>query len=663
MNKSRSHPINSPQLQLAIQHHQAGRLQKAEAIYKKMPGNADAVHLLGVIAYQSGKHQVAIDYINKAIGLFPDNADYYCNLGSAHHALSQLDQAIANYSQALALKSAYPLAHNNLGNAFKEQGRLEEAIICYRNALALQPDLVLALNNLGSVLMELGRVDEAIIFLENALALAPNFVEALSNLGNALLNKGMRDEAIMYYRKAVELQPDFFKLYNNLGSALKDQGNLDEAVACFQKALLLEPNAEIIHSNILLTQQYSPDLTPQQVFAEHLRFASHFETPLKPHWPRHDNLRDPEKRLKIGYVSADFRNHPVAFFFEPMLARHDKSQVEVFCYYNHAQHDSFTDRIKSYADHWIPCVAMSDDHLAERIRNDGIDILIDLSGHTAHHRLLTFARKPAPVQATWIGYAGTTGLAAIDYRITDEFSDPSGQTEQFHTEQLIRLPLGASYQSPANSPDISQLPALTSERFTFASLNNLAKLNRSVVKLWAQILSAVPHGVLMLGNAGNENTQRNLIDMFAQHGVSPSRLLLQPTMALADYLMLHHQIDLALDPFPYNGGTTTCHSLWMGVPVITLQGENVVSRVGSALMKRAGLPEFVTTSTSEYLSLAVKWAHALPELNELRQSLRERISAGLMPDPVIITRGVEQALRDMWSAWCRQPDTVKSSNG
>jgi len=607
---------------LANQLRQRGKLQEA-AMHFRHATAADARSLpahmnLGATLLEQGDARGAASAFETVVKLVPDSAEAHSNLGSALVNQGKLDEAVAHLRKAIALKPDYAEAHNNLGNALKDQGKPAEAVASYRRAIALKPDLADAYNNLGAALLAQGKLDES--------------VEAC--------------------RKALSIKPDFADAYSNLGNAQKDQGRLEEAAASFRKALVLKPGSADVHSNLLLTMQYMSSVTPMQVFAEHQNYARRFEEPLRPHWKPHANTRDPERRLKVGYVSGDFRNHALVFYVEPVLASHDRSRVEVFCYYNHTQRDSHTDRIVACADHWLACPGMSDEQLAERIRADGIDVLVDLSGHTAHNRLPVFARKPAPVQATWIGYAGTTGLTAMDYRLTDAYMDPPGLTERYNSEALIRLPdTGAAYRPEPGCPAVNPLPALTSGELVFASLNNLTKINSSVTALWARLLTALPQARLMLGNVTEPAIRQRLIEQFGKAGIPAQRLLLQPRMPLADYLALHHRIDLALDPFPYNGGTTTIHSLWMGVPVITLVGEHTVSRAGVALLSRVGLSEFVTGSAEEYLQRAIEVARDLPGLNRIRQSLRERMT-GTNCAPGSVTRHLEAAYRDMWRKWC-----------
>jgi predicted O-linked N-acetylglucosamine transferase (SPINDLY family) len=363
------------------------------------------------------------------------------------------------------------------------------------------------------------------------------------------------------------------------------------------------------------------------------------------------------RRLRIGYVSGDFYGHSVAYYIEPILRHHDKKQFEVFCYYNLDKQDEVTARLKGYADHWIPCSFMTDEALAGRIRADQIDILVDLSGHTAHNRLMTFARKPAPVQATWIGYAGTTGLTAMDYRITDHYMDPPGLSERYHSEQLIRLPgSNVPFSPEACAPEVSELPALSSGQLTLSSLNTLNKINPQVIRLWGRILAALPQARLMLGNVTDPLIRQRLLDLFQEAGISEERLILHPRMSMSDYLALHRQIDFGLDPFPFTGATSTYHALWMGVPVITLAGDNAAARCGVATMGIVGLEQFITRSEEEYLQRTLSIAADLPALNRIRQSLRPKMQQTVC-DAAGITRNLETAYRSMWRQWCQRKES------
>ncbi|MBK6592273.1 MAG: hypothetical protein IPG23_05770 [Burkholderiales bacterium] len=331
---------------------------------------------------------------------------------------------------------------------------------------------------------------------------------------------------------------------------LKLQGNAEDAVDVYRQALALDPAYSDGFSNLLFAMQYAANLSTQAVFAEHLIYAQRYEAPHRPMWQKHANAREPNRRLKVGYVSADFRHHAVAYFIEPVLASHDKGAFEVVCYYNGTLVDAFTERIKAVADQWVPCQAMTDEQLAARTVADQIDILVDLSGHTAGNRLPVFARKPAPVQVTWLGYFGSTGLTAMDYRLTDAYMDPPGFADSIHTEKLVRLPFFSPFQPADCSPAVNELPALQSGRLTLASMNSLAKLNPVVVALWARILKVLTGSRMMLCNLGDGDTRALVLEMFAREGIEADRLVIQPWLPMAQYLALHNQIDLALDPFP-----------------------------------------------------------------------------------------------------------------
>lgn len=533
-----------------------------------------------------------------------------------------------------------------------QSGRLPQAQALYQQILQTDPTHPDALHLLGLSCHQQGSSAQGIEFIQKAILLRPTDAMFYFNLGNLHQDMGQLDEAISCFRQALLLQPESVQTLLGLGTALRAKGLAEDAVATYRQAITVQPDYDVAYNNLLFVLQSSCTCQPAEIFAEHQRYAQRFEAPLKAFWPLHGNSREPERRLKVGYVSGDFRQHAVAYFIEPILANHDKSRLEIFGYYNNNERDRYTERIAGHMDHWLVCRGMSDDQLAQRIRSDGIDILVDLSGHTALNRLLVFARKPAPVQVTWIGYQGSTGLTAIDYRISDAWMDPPGQTECYHSETLIRLPGGgAAYQAEPDCPDVNALPALTSGELVFASLNTLSKINPTVVKLWARILQALPQARLMLGNVTDREIARRLIDMFSQAGVSPERLILQTQLSTADYLALHQQIDIGLDPFPYNGGTTTMHSLWMGVPVITLAGQHAISRFGVSLMSRVGLPEFICHSEEDYLQCALEWAHNLPALERVRQSLRERMGAAAW-DPANITSHLEIAYRGMWRKWC-----------
>ncbi len=678
-------------LQSAIENHKAGRLAEAKAICQQLlqakPDHHKALHLLGLIAHQEGENDNAVEWINRAIRSNPSNPVYHFNLGFVYGALKKPDEAIACYRQALALRPDDAGTLNNLGNTLKDQGMLDEAVDCYRKALAIRPDDATALNNLGIALKSQAKLDEAIACYRQALALRPDDAQMHNHLGAALQCRGQSDEAIACYQRALAIQPDYAEAYTNLGIALTDRGNLDEAIACYRQALAVSPDYVIAlnrlglalnnrgapdeamvcyrqalaiqpdsveaHSNKLLIAHYAALYSPAELLAEHLKFAEQFEAPLKPSWRPHTNTRDPEKRLKVGYVSPDFHNHAVAYFIEPVLARHDKSRIEVFCYYTHNRHDGLTERLMASADHWVSCQDMPDERLAERIRADGIDILVDLAGHTARNRLLVFARKPAPVQVTYLGYIDTTGLSAMDYRLTHLDTDPPAN-DAYYSETLYRLPgdLWWCYRPRPDMPDVAPSPALANGYVTFGSTNNFAKLSPETIATWAEILRALPEARLLIAGVPEGTARTSLVERFAAQGIAGQRLTVHGRLSPGRYWELHHQIDIALDPFPYNGGTTTCDALWLGVPVVALTGQAFVSRMGYALLKNIGLPELAAASRQDYVKIAVGLASDLERLKTLRAGMRERLVASPLRDEAGFTRNLETAYREMWRKWC-----------
>lgn len=669
-----------------------GRSQEALAPMQKAialsPNDAEAHNNLGNIFKDVGRLSDAEISLRRALKIEPHNAQAHYNLGIALTGLERPIDAESCFRRASQIKPDFDRAHNNLGVTLMGVGRLADAEPCFRRALQINPNFDEAHNNLGLALQGLGKFDEAVASFGQALQINPYYAEAYYNMGNALQHlerfeeavancrhalqidpdyvsayhsmgnalEGLKqfEEAMASYRQALEIDPDCADAYHNLGNVLRNLGQHEEAAACYRRVLEIKPDSDLAYSSLLFTLNYFPGASSEQIFTVHREFDEQFGVPLRAKWRPHDNNRE-NRRLKIGYVSADLRDHAVAYFIEPVLQHHDRERFEFFAYSNNVIRDEVNERLRTHVDHWIDCFGLTNDQLAERIRGDGIDILVDLSNHTAGNRLLAFARKPAPVQVTWIGYPGTTGLTAMDYRITDAYLDPPGTTEHLHSETLIRLPTSAIFKPEAYSPPVNELPALAGAPVTFACLNNPAKITPETIALWCRILAAVPSSQIMLGNIDGEDMRRRFIDAFTAGGIGVERLLFQPRLPMHDYLGLHHQIDLALDSFPYNGGTTTFHSLWMGVPVVSLAGERTISRCGVAVLHQAGLPELVVNTEDEYVKRAVELAGDLPQLSQLRKNLRKRLEESSVADPASLTRALEEAFQNMWHQWQISP--------
>ena len=633
----------------------------------------------------------AIACYQRALQLKPDLAGIHYNLGNAWKDQGQLLEAIACYRRAVQLKPDYVEAHNNLGNALKEQQQTAEAIACFQRVLRIRPDFADAHSNLGLALQAEGRVAEAIACFQRAIELKPDSAEACSNLGNALREQGQAAEAIACFqqalrwkpdfaeahfnlgyalqdqgrltaavaccRRAVQLKPDYAEAHNNLGVILKDQGQLTEAIACFQRSMQLKPEYTSAESNFLLTLQYRSGVTLRELAEAHQQFQRRHAAALRSAWPTHDNDRDPERRLRLGFLSPDFRRHPVGYFLIQVLEHLDRKECDPVCYCDRKTHDELTARFVSAASTWNVVVGQSNERLAQQIRADRIDILFDMAGHTAHARPLVFARKPAPIQIGWIGYEGTTGLEATDYLLADRYVIPP-ESEPYYQERVLRMPGGyVCYDPPAAAPSVGPLPALAHGYVTFCSFNNLAKITPEVVATWAKILRRMPKSrlLMMYRGLGDEDVAARYRALFADAGVAAPQLELRPPTSFAEYLATYQQVDVALDPFPFTGGATTCESLWMGVPVITCPGETFAGRHTLSHLAGAGLTETIAGNLEEYVDLAVSWASDLPRLAALRARLRQQMAASPLCDGQRCADQLTALLRDVWRRWVAQP--------
>lgn len=635
-----------------------GKLNDASASFLQAlsfkPDYAEAHYNLGLVLQSQGRLDEAIASHRKALSFKRDFAEAHNNLGVAYKAQAKFDEAIASFLNALSFKPDFYEAHNNLGVALRAQAKPNQAIASFRRALALAPDYADAHYNLANALRDQGKLDEAVTSYHTALSFKPDFAEAHYNLANVLQKQGKPDKAIASLRKALSCKPDFVDAHTNLANALQDQGKLDEAIASYRKALALKPDDAAAYSNLLFAMQIYAPASSAELLAEHGRFAARFEAPLRARWPLHSNVRAPERRLKVGYVSPDFRRHPVAYFIEPVLVSHDRNRTEIFCYYNHAQRDEFTDRIIGCADRWLDCMKMTDEQLAAQIRSDRIDILVDLAGHTAHNRLLTFARKPAPIQITYLGYRGSSGLAAIDYRLTDACVDPAGSAAPY-TEQLLRLSHSQWCYRPGNDmPELSPLPARHNGYITFGSFNNFNKIDTPCIELWVQLLRAVPDARLMIVTVPEGESRQRLMQQFAERGVPAQRLELRGKLAASEFYRMLEQVDLTLDPVSVNGAMTTCESLWLGAPVLSLVGARPMTRAGLSILNAAEMQGFAAATPQQFIGIAVNLAGNLPRLADIRAGLRVRLAASPLMDYAKFTRELEKIYREIWTAWCNK---------
>lgn len=665
----------------------------ARLVIQACPGHGFAWKALGVALIRQHQPELALAALQQAVCRLPDDPAVYANLANVLTSLARYHEAEQACRQALALKPDYPQACNNLGNALKgqmrldeaeasyrqamrdpahyaeagnnlaivlqDQGRLDEAEACLRQVLAKVPDSVQGHNNLGNVLDERGKPEAAIAAYRRALALNPFYAQAHNNLGCSLKQQGQFTEAEHAFTEALRLHPNHYEASNNLGDLLKDMGRLHEASQAFWQAWQMNPSCPTALDNLLLLSQYAEHISPSERLALTHAYAQQFEAGLPAPQPWH-NLPVPTRRLRLGWVSADLRNHSVAYFTLPVF-QGLADEMDHLVYSNSYQYDAISKQHQAYCLSWHQVAGMSDDMLAAKIRADQVDILIDLSGHTASNRLPVFARQPAPVQLTWLGYPDTTGLQHISWRITDAQADlPHADSD--YTERLWRLPeIFCCYRPMIRAPEqrvaaryaVQPTPALIHGQITFGCCNNVAKLTPTVIALWSQILCAQPNSRLLLELAGIEHhsVQTALLAQFSMHGVESNRIVLVARDSRQQYLC-YHQIDIALDPFPANGGTSSCDALWMGVPLLTLAGSRFVSRMGVSLLHAIGHPEWVAANTTDYVRLALDLASDPLRLNTLRLGLRAEVEASPLMDEARFCQHFAQALRGMWQSWC-----------
>jgi protein O-GlcNAc transferase len=651
----------------AIAHYNLGAIfqekkqfDNAVACFQKVllinPDIFAAYYNLGVVLQEKKQFDEAIANYQKAIQLNPNLADLYYNLATAFQEKRKPDDAIANYQKTIQLNPNSIDAYCNLGTAFQEKGEFDNAIECYQKAIQINPDIADLHCNLGNSLKKKGQLDEAIGYYRKAIQINPIFVEAYNNLGISLYTKGMLDEAIENYGIALVLKPDFVEAYVHLGIVYQNQGNLDKAEECFREALKIKPDCVFCYSNLLFSMNYNYRHDPQALAAEHLRFSKQIIEPLSFVTICHTNKREPNRKLRIGYVSPDFRRHPVSYFSEPVLIKHNSEHFEVFCYSNSPKHDEVTQRIQENADQWRNIVGMCDEDVTELIQKDEIDILVDLTGHTADNRILVFAQKPAPIQISWIGYLATTGLSTMDYKIVDNYTDPPGKTERFYTEKLLRLPESfLCYLPERDAPDVVELPALSAGHITFGSFNNFSKVTPEVFLLWAKILKELPDSCLILKGKSfrDKTTCQYAIDMFKRRDIAAQRIILQPPYPSPRHLESYNLVDIGLDTFPFNGAATTCEALWMGVPVITIAGTAYHSSVGISLLSNVGLKDLIAKTYDEYIRLAVNLSNDIERLKILRSGLRDKMAHSPLTDAERFTINLENSYREIWKTWCQ----------
>lgn len=668
---------------LAVTQSSIGNVLEACSAYLRVlelkPGFIHANFNLAILFQRQGNLDEAEAHYLAAISANPNHFEAYCNLGIVHQEKEEFALAQECLLQALRINPKHAETQHNLGLVKLKLKQNDTALMHFRHAVDLRPDFVEALVGLGDACKELNRLGEAEENYRKAIMINPKIVGAYCNLGSMLHQAGRYEEAVVTYQQGIANGANPMLLYNNLGTTYSKMCRYGDAETCFSMTLQIagsgslaglfgipgkikasensrrtekfDPQYAQVFGNLLFMLNYDPDRSAEEIFAAYQEYEELYANRYRNEWTAFNNNKNRQRRLKIGYVSPDFRLHPVQHFLEPLMEHHNKEIVEVYAYAENALEDAVTNRYKRYADYWIPTNAMSDIALCERIKADGIDILVDLAGHTANNRLSVFARKAAPVQVSWLGFGYTTGLTAIDYFLTDNASAPPG-SESLYAEQLWRLPTSLTAYRPAQGMgDVSSLPALKNGYITIGTLTRSIRVNYKTIRVWAEILKRLENARLVIDSANYQfpEFRQSLIEKFTALGIDESRLEIGYHSPAWDVL---RSMDIGLDCFPHNSGTTLFETLYMGVPFVTLAGKLSVGRLGKSILDGLGRPEWVTYSEKDYVDKVVALATDVDQLAKLRAGLREEIQKSVLMDESGFASKVEDAYQSMWAKWC-----------
>lgn len=631
----------------------AGAVFAYEEARLRAPGNIEVLNNLAVALQAAGRQAEAADLCRVALSIRPDFLPARNNLANALVGLGRAEEAALLLKQALESSPGNAELWFNYGNALAAQQAGSEALEAYRAALRLDPQNLRAAVNLANTHRARGELQAAISGYRQAIAADPQFVDAYCNLGAALLNSGDVDGAIATLDEAIRLRPDASTAYNNLGNALKDAGRLDDAVAAYRKAVALAPEDPEPHSNLVYALSFHPGYSDMDILHEALHWAAAHAT-RKMRSPPSGRDADPERRLRIGYVSPDFRNHCQSLFTVPLFSNHDHDRFGIYCYAQLAAPDALSRRLAAYADVWRPIYGMSDDDVDALIREDGIDILVDLTMHMSNGRPRLFAGKPAPLQVAWLAYPGTTGQPAMDYRLTDPWLDPPGETDERYSERSLRLPATFwCYDPLTDAQPVGSLPALAAGQVTFGCLNNFCKVSEASLELWGRVLALVPGSRLILLAQPGSHRER-VLESLARHSIGAGRVEFVPFRPRDQYLETYNRIDICLDTLPYNGHTTSLDAYWMGVPVVTRVGATIAGRAGWSQLNNLGLSRLAAFDDATFVKTAVELASDLDALAALRQELRSRMAASALMDGKRFAAAMENVYRAIWKEWCER---------
>ncbi len=674
---------------MGIEFYSLGEIENAISCYRHVikmnPNDFHAYNNMGIVLKDQGKIRQAIACHRKALEINPGHVHTHNNMGAALMCLDELEEAVACYRKAIKITPNDSQLYSNMGIAYMGLGKAEDAIECYRKALEIDPANIPSYNGMGATLSSQGKIEEAILYYRKALELDPDDFAPYFNLGNALKSQSKTEEAIECYRKAVKINPSHVHAYNNMGIALFTQGKTEEAIECYQKATAIiskgselcnSPSVQqhydydtggtafstknvskrrsedaLAHCNLIFTLQYVPDMTGERLIAECRRWDTLFGSHQKP--VVYKNNPDPNRRLKVGYVSPDFHGHAAAFLLEPLLASHDKTAVEVFCYAEVRSPDSNTEKFQKHADKWRVTVGVSDKDMADMIRADKIDILVDCGGYSDNNRLTALTHRPAPIQiSSMFGHGGATGLRAFDYVLTDQYLTPPGFENHF-SEEIIRLPNHIAPFTPLSQyPDVSPSNASRSGRIVFACFAALARISQKAFNLWRRILEGVPGATLLVKNAAfsDAGTLESWRDMFSSF---TDRVDFEGVPGgWAQNMDVYRRIDIVLDSFPASGHTVSLIPLWMGVPVVSYSGKHAAQRFGTSVLSNVGLSELLAETEDEYVEKAIRLASDLEKLQLLRKTLRKQMADSVICDSRQIASDIELEYRRIWKKRC-----------
>jgi predicted O-linked N-acetylglucosamine transferase (SPINDLY family) len=644
-------------IEIAQGHYRAGRASEAAAICQKIlardPNDVAALDLLGLVALQSQQIDLAERCFTKLVEIHPSVA-HWNHLGISYAQSSRLPQAADCFARGLQIDPNDAPTLRNLAMALVSLGRELEARAVFERLVELQPGDRHAAATLGEMLVRAGEKQRSEAVLRRAIALNPNDAVLASGLAILIGEQGRVTEAIALAQTAIARDPKHGPAYNTLGVALIIAGDAPRARQAFRQACDVWPHFAPARHNLLLALHFDEETSRQQIWEEHARFDAIHAAPLALEIRPHDNDPGMDRPLRVGYVSGDFYAHSVASFIEPVIQSHDRNNVEVYCYSNVARRDEITRSIQATAHAWRDITLLTDTAVCEVVRQDKIDILVDLSGHTPANRLLAFARKPAPVQVSWLGYCDTTGLRAMDYWLCDEHLNPTGGgSDALASERIVRLPNSfVCYLPWGQAPPVNELPAQSAGgAITFASFNNIAKLNDRVLDLWCAVLRDIPNSrLLVVAPRVHERQPYELLaERFAQRGIERRRVKLMPAVSMPEYHALYHQVDVLLDTFPFTGHTISMQALWMGVPMLSLIGPTHVSRRPLMMWSNLGLADLVAHTPDEYRKIAKELCGNIDRLAELRRTLRDRLIASPLLDAKTFTANLEATYRRLWS--------------